>query len=134
MYLRGTLDYGLHLRRLDSLNLVGYYDANWALNPDNRRSIAGYDLYLGPNLIAWNSKKQHIVFKSTTKAEYMSLANLVSEVTLIRSLLTELQVPIVIVLEIWCDNISTLHVTKNLALHARTKHIELDLYFVRENV
>ena len=68
-------------RRSDSLNLVGYYDADWASGPNNKRSTTGYALYLGPNLIAWNSEKQHIVSRSITEAEYNSLANLVSEVT-----------------------------------------------------
>ena len=36
--------------------------------------------------------------------------------------------------EIWCDNMSTVHMAANPVLHARTKHIELDLYFVRDKV
>ena len=35
---------------------------------------------------------------------------------------------------IWCDNLSTIHLSANPVLHARSKHIELDLYFVREKV
>ena len=35
---------------------------------------------------------------------------------------------------IWCDNQSTVLLVANPILHARTKHIELDLYFVRERV
>ena len=35
---------------------------------------------------------------------------------------------------IWCDNQSTVLLAANPVLHARTKHIELDLYFVRERV
>ena len=34
----------------------------------------------------------------------------------------------------WCDNLSTIMLTTNPILHARTKHNKLDLYFVRENV
>uniref|UniRef100_A0A803PJ65 Uncharacterized protein n=1 Tax=Cannabis sativa TaxID=3483 RepID=A0A803PJ65_CANSA len=33
---------------------------------------------------------------------------------------------------VWCDNLSTLLLAANLFLHAQTKHIELDLYSVRE--
>ena len=35
---------------------------------------------------------------------------------------------------IWCDNLSTIMLVSNPILYARTKHIELDLYIVRENV
>ena len=34
----------------------------------------------------------------------------------------------------WCDNLSTIMLVSNPILYARTKHIELDLYIVRENV
>ena len=34
----------------------------------------------------------------------------------------------------WCDNLSIVLLSANPILHARTKHIELDLYFVREKV
>ena len=46
----------------------------------------------------------------------------------------ELQVPLTRIPEVWCYNTSTLHITRNLILHARTKYIELDFYFVREKV
>jgi histone deacetylase 1/2 len=33
-----------------------------------------------------------------------------------------------------CDNMSIIALTHILVLHAKTKHVELDLCFVRENV
>lgn len=56
-YLKGTLDFGLHLRRSTSLDLVGFCDADWASDPDDRRSTSGLCIYLGPNLVSWSSKK-----------------------------------------------------------------------------
>ena len=35
---------------------------------------------------------------------------------------------------LWCDNLSTVHLAANPVLHARTKHIEMDLYFIREKI
>lgn len=35
---------------------------------------------------------------------------------------------------LWCDNLSTVLLSANPIQHARTKHIELDLFFVREKV
>lgn len=33
-----------------------------------------------------------------------------------------------------CDNTSTVNIAKNLVFHHRTKHIEIDVHFVREQV
>ena len=78
-HLSGTLDYGLHLRRSSQLNLVGFCDADWATNPYDRRSTSGYCVFLGENLVSWYSKNQHTISRSSTEAEYRSLANIVVE-------------------------------------------------------
>ena len=135
-YLSGTLDFGLELKAvpIEDLNLVGFSDADWASDPNDRRSTSGFCVYFGNNLISWSSKKQHTISRSSTEAEYRSLAALVAEITWIKSLLFELQVPILKTPIIWCDNLSTVMISANPVLHARTKHIEIDLYFVREKV
>ena len=56
------------------------------------------------------------------------------ELTWLTSLLEELRVTTTKIPIIWCDNLSTVQLATNPILHARTKHVELDLYFVREKV
>ncbi|KAG8490495.1 hypothetical protein CXB51_013610 [Gossypium anomalum] len=133
-YLCGTLSHGLVFRRSDRLFLVGYADANWGLNFDDRRPTTRYCVYFGHTPISWCSKKQPIVSRSTVEADYRSLAAATSNVTWLVSLLAELKVNSVDLLTVWCDNSSAVTVAANSVLHFKFKHVELDLFFVREKV
>ena len=128
------MNYGLHLRRSDRLNITGFCDADWGFDPDDRKSALGYCIFLGSNLISGCFKKQNTVSRSSTEAEFRSLASIVAEVTWLTSLLEELQVKITTLPEIWCDNLSTIQLSTNPILRTRTKYVEMDLYFVREKV
>ena len=94
----------------------------------------GIVFFLGKAWFHGVQKKQHTISRSSTKAEYRSLASLTSEMLWLQSLLSELQTKMTMVPIIWCDNISTVSLSANPVLHSRTKHMELDLYFVREKV
>ncbi|KAE8713459.1 hypothetical protein F3Y22_tig00110209pilonHSYRG00092 [Hibiscus syriacus] len=134
-YLNGTLDHGLVLSRNDSpLQITAFADADWAGSMDDRRSISGNYLYLAGNLIVWSSKKQKTISRSTTKAEYKSLADVSSDATWVAALLDSMGIELQGTPVIWCDNSSAISMSANLIYHAKTKHVELDVHFVRENV
>ncbi|KAM3196178.1 hypothetical protein ACQJBY_072052 [Aegilops geniculata] len=133
-YLRGTTTHGLHLRRAASLDLITYSDADWAGCPDTRRSTSGYAVYLGDALVSWSSKRQATVSRSSAEAEYRAVANAVAESCWIRQLLDELATPLRKASVVFCDNISSVYMAANPVHHRRTKHIELDIHFVREKV
>ncbi|KAL8158574.1 hypothetical protein V2J09_000111 [Rumex salicifolius] len=78
-YVQGTLNLGLHIAPGPINQLQVYSDADWAGCPDTRRSTSGFCLYLGPNLIAWSSKRQGTVSRSSAEAEYRAVANAVAE-------------------------------------------------------
>ncbi|XP_073362573.1 secreted RxLR effector protein 161-like [Aegilops tauschii subsp. strangulata] len=103
-YVRGTSTYGPLLQASPSTDIVAYSDEDWAGCPDTRRSTSGYCVYLGNTLIRWSTKRQATVSRSSVEAEYRAVANAVADCVWLRQLLE------------------------------RTKHIELDIHFVREKV
>ena len=133
-YLRGTLSLGLTMRRSSPTELIVYTDADWAGCPDTRRSTSGYAVFLGDNLVSWSSKRQHTVSRSSAEAEYRAVANGVAEATWLRQLLFELHRPPRRATLVYCDNVSAVYLSSNPVQHQRTKHVEIDLHFVREKV
>lgn len=132
-YLKGSFSSDLLLKPPTDLRLYGYADTDWASDPNDRKSTSGFCIFFGENLVAWGSKKQSIISRSSTEAEFRSIANTSTELLWLQALLTELQIstspPI-----LWCDNLGAVHLSANPVLHSRTKHVELDIYFVLDLV
>ncbi|KAJ9535471.1 hypothetical protein OSB04_un001402 [Centaurea solstitialis] len=133
-YLKGTLSHGLHIKASVVDRLVAYSDADWAGCPNTRWSTSEFCVYLGDNLVSWSSKRQHVVSRSSAEAKYRGIANVVAEAAWLRNLLLELSCPLSRATVVFCDNVSAMYLASNLVQHQRTKHVEIDLHFVRERV
>ena len=90
----------------------------------------GFAVFLGSNLISWTARKQPTVSRSSTEAEYKSLANATAEMMWVQKLLQELGVQHPSAALLWCDNLGAKYLSENPIFHARTKHIEIDFHFV----
>ncbi|WMV45081.1 hypothetical protein MTR67_038466 [Solanum verrucosum] len=73
-YLKGSLHDGLFLRPMSDSSLIAFSDVGWISNLDDSRSQHGFALFYGGNLISWFSRKQKVVARSRTEAEYRALA------------------------------------------------------------
>ena len=75
-----------------------------------------------------------MVSKSSAEAEYRSMSHTTSELVWLEGLLQDLNVFVPQPINLYCDNTAAQHIAENPVLHERTKHIKLDVHYVRENV
>ncbi|GKA96034.1 ribonuclease H-like domain-containing protein [Tanacetum coccineum] len=115
-------------------SLVGYTDADWAGYPSTRRSTSGYCVFLGDNLLSWSDKLQHTLSRSSAEAEYCGVANVVAETAWLHNLHHELDPPLSTATLVYCDKISAIYMSANPVQHQWTKHIKIDIHFVRDMV
>ena len=133
-YLKGAPGKGLIFRKHGHFNIEGYCDSDWASCADDRKSTSGYCMFVGGNLVSWKSKKQSVVARSTAEAEYRAIAIGVAEMLWLRNLLVELKVNQENQMMLWCDNKSAISIANNPVQHDRTKHIEIDRFFIKEKL
>lgn len=133
-YIKGTLTHGLLFSPVSDFRINTFADADYAANLDDRRSTSGYCIKLGSNLISWCSKKQSVVARSSTEAEYRAFALAATDILWIRMLFHDLHSPLCSPSVLWCDNQGAITLAFSPAFHSRTKHVEVDVHFLREKV
>jgi len=82
-YISGTLDLGIS----------GYADADWGNDLNTRRSVSGYCFIIGNGVVSWRSKRQSLVSRSSTEAEYISASEATAEAVWLRGLLGDMGCP-----------------------------------------
>ncbi|KAJ0890765.1 putative RNA-directed DNA polymerase [Helianthus annuus] len=133
-YLKLSPGKGLVFKKSDSFDLTCFADSDWAKCLDTRKSVTGYCIFLGNNLVSWKSEKQSTVSRSTGEAEYRAMCSATCELVWIVNVLSELDVQCKIPIPVFCDSNAAMSIAANPVFHERTKHFEIDLYFLREKV
>ena len=127
-YLKGTTGWGLHFKHQGMMSLDTYTDSDFASSLVDRRSTTGYCVFLAGNLVTWRSKKQEVVARSSTEAEFRALAHGLTEI--LKDLNIEQQGPT----RVFCDNQSTIKVAHNPVQHDKMKHVSIDRHYVKETI
>lgn len=131
-YLHTDPSQGILLPSHPSFDLLAFCDADWAACRDSRRSVSGFFITLGGAPITRKSKKQASISLSSAEAEYRSMRRVTAEITWLVRLLGGLTVQPTLPVPIHSDSQAAIHIARNPIFHERTKHVELDCYFVHQ--
>ncbi|KAL3537425.1 hypothetical protein ACH5RR_000791 [Cinchona calisaya] len=101
---------------------------------DDRKNTSGHVFSLGSGAITGSSKKQATMALSSSEAEYVVATSSSCQCIWLRRILADLHQKQEKATEIFCDNKSTIAMTKNPAFHGRTKHIDICFHFIHELV
>nr|AWW15216.1 putative polyprotein [Leavenworthia alabamica] len=133
-YLKSDPGQGILLQSTSNFQITGWCDSDWGSCPITRRSVTGYFVQFGDSPISWKTKKQKTVSRSSAEAEYRAIAALVQELIWLKRMLLTLGILHPQPMKVYCDSKSAIYIATNPVFHERTKHIELDLHFVRDEV
>ncbi|CAL9028826.1 unnamed protein product [Prunus brigantina] len=131
-YVKGTIDYGVFYKSDDGSGFVGYTDSDYAGDIDDRKSTSGHTFLLNSGAVSWSSKKQQIVTLSSTEAEYVAAAASSCQAMWLMKIFEVLGDAQKGPTTIYCDNMSTIKLSRNPVMHGRSKHIDVRFHFLRD--
>jgi hypothetical protein len=104
-YLKNASGKGLIFNKNGHINIESYCDFNWASCQNDRRSTSGYCMFVGGNLVSW-----------------------------LKRLLEDLKVNHREKMKLWRDSTSVINIANNPVQHDRTKHVEIDRFFIKKKL
>ncbi|XP_065615643.1 secreted RxLR effector protein 161-like [Quercus suber] len=116
-YVKTIVDFGVWYSKDTNDVLVGYSDADWVGNANDRKSTLGSCFYVGNNLVSKMSKKQNFISLSIVEAEYIAIGNCCTQLLWMQKLLLDYgnrEEHFII----YCDNTSAINISKNPVQHS----------------
>jgi len=113
-YLVGTKQFGITYRKTygKSMPIIGYANASH-MNQDKWKLTLGILFMAAGGAILWKSKKQTLSIQSSTKVEYITLAQAGCKACWFQNLYTELGFPLQHLIPIYCNNWGTIAMMEN---------------------
>ncbi|CAM8999265.1 unnamed protein product [Rhodiola kirilowii] len=111
-YVCGTIDFGIRYIKDTNPYLVGYCDADWAGNAEDRKSTSGGCFFLENNLVSWHSLKKNSISLSIAEAEYIAAESYYTQLLWMKQMLSEYRVEQE-EMTLYCDNMSAISISNN---------------------
>jgi hypothetical protein len=134
-YLKGTKSFNFKIGGKRNNQISVYTDSNWA-STDSARSVYGFAIFVGENLVSLKSKKDTTVATSSTTAELRAMYHGVQESLWIKSLLEEMGLGEEIKgpITVHQDNQSTIKVISNERITTRVRHELVKVAYLQERI
>ncbi|WMV55064.1 hypothetical protein MTR67_048449 [Solanum verrucosum] len=130
-YIKGIINYGVKFHKSQKFRLNGFSDSDWGGAPD-MKSTSGFCFNLGSGAFSWYSKKQDIVAQSTAEAEFIAATAAVNQALWLRKIMCDLNMKQKEGTEVFIDNQAAISIANNPVFHAKTKHFNIKLFFLRD--
>ena len=133
-YLNETKGFGLSYKKNNELKLTGVVDSDYANDEKDRKSISGYIICINGTPVIWSTKKQKSVALSSTESEYYGYTMIAQELMWIRQVLDFMGFNQSNPTVVYADNQSAIKMALNPKSHGRTKHVDVRMHYIREQV
>ena len=133
-FLFKTRSIGVILRKNVMLNewkLEGFSDSDWANDPDTRKIVTGYVVFVSGNPLSWVSRSQKTITLATAHAEYNAISELCKEILYVKYIMDFLNVNPVLPVVIHCDNSGAIFLRKNHETKL-SKHLDIKVHFIEK--
>jgi hypothetical protein len=131
-YINGTKEYGIQYSSKKSKDVIvieAYSDSDYAGDKEKRKSTSGLVIMYAGGPVAWRSKRQTVIARSTTEAEFIAAADCATEIKILKFLLKELlDKDVYATLKI--DNQSAIKIIKSGQISRKKRHIEVDYHYI----
>ena len=130
-YLRGTVEYGIVFKKSNNLELVFYFDSDYAAERHQRKSRTRWIGLINGGPITWTSHKQHCTSTSTSEAECVALSSCSQEMESIRLVLAKIG-EVSKTIYVRNDNTGAEAWANSTRSMRRKKHIDVRYNYIRQ--
>ena len=114
-------------------SLSVFSDASYA-QEEGAKSTTGWATFIGNCLVSWASKRQSVVAKSTSEAEWIAANGGAQDLVWFRKFLMEIGFPQADHTPLWVDNESTIRFGQDGQMNGRMKHMKVAYYWLKERI
>ena len=114
----------------DEVIIEGYFDADWAGDSKDRKSVSDIMIKLNSMAVPWHARKQSMVTLYTAEVEYISCVDVIKDVMGLQQLLMEINVRVRVPMTIYRDNQATITQITCESSSKRSKHMDVRFKFV----